>query len=482
MREKAHDYHIIWDECLKIIKENISSQSFDTWFAPIRPVGLSKHVLTIEVPSMFYHEFIEGNFWELLKTAIKKVMGTNGKLEYKIPISTTSGDKTSTMTLPTSTVNTVESQNKNPIFVQDEKELRQIPNPFVLPGIKKLNIKSQLNKNLNFDNFIEGDCNRLARAAGYAIAKNPGKTAFNPLFIYSNVGLGKTHLAHAIGLETKAQFPDLTVLYINAETFIQQYTDAAMSKSINDFVRFYQILDVLIIDDIEFLASKPKTQEVFFHIFNFYHQKNKQLVITSDKSPVEITGFEQRLLSRFKWGLSTDLQIPDKDTRLKIIRSKLYNNGIEDIDEEVIEYLAYRIVTNVREIEGAIISILAQSSLNKKQITVELAKQMIDKFVQNTAHEISVDFIQKVVCDYYNVPVNLLFTPSRKREIVHVRHSSMYFAKKYTDLSLAQIGAKCGNKDHATVLYACRSIGNLIATNKKIKEDLNNIDKILKKS
>ncbi len=482
MEEKIDDYHIIWNECLKIIKENVSAQSFETWFAPIKPIGVSNHVLTIEVPSMFYHEFIEGNFWELLKTAIKKVMGIHGKLEYKIPISTTNGDRKSIMTLPTSTINSIESQSKNPILIQDEKELRQIPNPFVLPGIKKLNIKSQLNKNLNFDNFIEGDCNRLARSAGYAIAKNPGKTAFNPLFIYSSVGLGKTHLAHAIGLETKAQFPDLTVLYINAETFIQQYMDAAISKNINDFVHFYQLLDVLIIDDIEFLTAKPKTQEVFFHIFNFYHQKNKQLIITSDKPPIEITGFEKRLLSRFKWGLSTDLQIPDKDTRMKIIRSKIYNNGIKDIDEEVIEYLAYRIVTNVREIEGAIISILAQSSLNKKQITVDLAKQMIDKFVQNTAHEISVDYIQKVVCDYYNIPINLLFSSSRKRDIVHVRHSSMYFSKKYTDLSLAQIGAKCGKKDHATVLHACRSIENLIATNKKIKEDLHNIDKILKKS
>jgi len=242
------------------------------------------------------------------------------------------------------------------------------------------------------------------------------------------------------------------------------------------------MLDVLIIDDIEFLSTKPKTQEVFFHIFNFYHQKNKQLVITSDKSPAEMVGFEQRLLSRFKWGLSADLQVPDKDTRMKIIRSKLYNNGIEDIDEEVIEYLAYRIVTNVREIEGAIISILAQSSLNKKQITVELAKQMIDKFVQNTVHEMSIDYIQKVVCDYYNMPVNQIFSTSRKRDIVHVRHSSMYFAKKYTDLSLSQIGTKCGNKDHATVLHACRAIENLIATDKKIKEDLNNIDKILKNS
>ncbi|MDD2622877.1 MAG: chromosomal replication initiator protein DnaA [Bacteroidales bacterium] len=482
MDGKVNDCQIIWNQCLKIIKENISAQSYETWFTPIKAIGLSKHVLTIEVPSMFYHEFIEGNFWELLKTAIKKVLGANGKLEYKIPISSSDSGEKSSVTLPTSTINAVESQTKNPIFIEEDQELRQIPNPFVLPGIKKLNIKSQLNKNLNFDNFIEGDCNRLARAAGYAIAKNPGKTAFNPLFIYSSVGLGKTHLAHAIGLETKKNFPELTVLYVNAETFIQQYIEAARGNNINDFVHFYHLLDVLIIDDIEFLVSKPKTQEVFFHIFNFYHQKNKQLVITSDKSPSEMTGFEQRLLSRFKWGLSADLQVPDKETRIKIIRSKLYNNGIQDIDEEVIEYLAYRIVTNVREIEGAIISILAQSSLNKKQITVELAKQMIDKFVQNTAHEMSIDYIQKVVCDYYNMPVNLLFSKSRKRDIVHVRHSSMYFAKKYTDMSLSQIGAKCGDKDHATVLHACRSIENLIATDKKIKEDLNNIDKILKNS
>lgn len=482
MKEKVNDCQIIWNQCLKIIKENISLQSFETWFAPIKAIGLNNHVLTIEVPSMFYHEFIEGNFWELLKTAIKKVLGANGKLEYKIPISSTDNSEKSSVTLPTSTINAVEIQDKNPVFVEEDKKLRQIPNPFVLPGIKKLNIKSQLNKNLNFDNFIEGDCNRLARAAGYAIAQNPGKTAFNPLFIYSGVGLGKTHLAHAIGLETKVHFPELTVLYVNAETFIQQYIEAARGNNINDFVHFYHLLDVLIIDDIEFLAAKPKTQEVFFHIFNFFHQKNKQLVITSDKSPSEMTGFEQRLLSRFKWGLSADLQVPDKETRIKIIRSKIYNNGIQDIDEEVIEYLAYRIVTNVREIEGAIISILAQSSLNKKQITVELAKQMIDKFVQNTVHEMSIDFIQKVVCDYYNMPVNQLFSKSRKRDIVHVRHSSMYFAKKYTDLSLSQIGAKCGDKDHATVLHACRAIENLIATDKKIKEDLNNIDKILKNS
>mgnify|MGYP000940630718 FL=1 len=267
MDGKVNDCQIIWNQCLKIIKENISAQSYETWFTPIKAIGLSKHVLTIEVPSMFYHEFIEGNFWELLKTAIKKVLGANGKLEYKIPISSSDSGEKSSVTLPTSTINAVESQTKNPIFIEEDQELRQIPNPFVLPGIKKLNIKSQLNKNLNFDNFIEGDCNRLARAAGYAIAKNPGKTAFNPLFIYSSVGLGKTHLAHAIGLETKKNFPELTVLYVNAETFIQQYIEAARGNNINDFVHFYHLLDVLIIDDIEFLVSKPKTQEVFFHIF-----------------------------------------------------------------------------------------------------------------------------------------------------------------------------------------------------------------------
>jgi chromosomal replication initiator protein len=283
------------------------------------------------------------------------------------------------------------------------------------------------------------------------------------------VGLGKTHIAHAIGLQTKQNHPDMTILYVAAETFLQQYVEAARGNNINDFVHFYQLLDMLIIDDIQCLSEKTKTQDVLFHIFNFYHQKNKQLIITADKSPAEILGFEQRLLSRFKWGLSTDLQSPDKETRMKIIKNKLYNNGISVIPNDVIEYLAYRIVTNVREIEGAIISILAQSSLNKRTITFELAKQMIDKFVRNTVHEISIDYIQKVVCDHFKVPVIDIFSQSRKRDIVQARQISMFFIKKHTDLSLAQIGTSCGNKDHATVLHACRTIENMKATDKAFK-------------
>jgi len=478
MKKLINDFQAVWSECLKMIQDNISQKSYDTWFAPIKPIGLQGQVLTIQVPSLYYHEWIEGNYWQLLKTAIQKVLGPDGKLEYNILVT-----NEATITLPPAGAGSVGSQSKAlSIAIEEEMDGKEIPNPFVLPGLRKLNIQSQLNKDLNFANFVEGDCNRLARAAGFSLASDPKKTAFNPFFIYSGVGLGKTHLANAIGLETKSRFPEMTVLYVSADTFIQQYVEAARSRNINDFVHFYQLLDMLIIDDIQFLSGKTSTQETFFHIFNYYHQKNKQLIITADKSPAEIMGFEQRLLSRFKWGLSTDLQSPDKDTRMKIIHQKLYNNGISVIPDEVVEYLAYRIVTNVREIEGAIISMLAQSSLNKKEITIDLAKQMIDKFVRNTAHDISPDFIQKVVCDYFRVPVSNMASPSRKRDIVQARQTAMYFMKKYTDLSLAQVGHHCGKKDHATVLHACRTVENLKVTDKTYGDQLNEINKIIQNS
>ena len=484
MPEESSNYQTIWNECLKIIQSNLSQEHFETWFQPVVPVSLKKQELTIQVPSMFYYEFIEKNFWKVLKTAVRHVMGPDGKLAYSVVMQDGKyGKDKKTLTLPHSSTEAGSNQPAMPPLsksVNDDPHGREIVNPFVIPGLKSININSQLNSQLNFDNFIEGECNRLARAAGFAVAKNPGKTSFNPLFIHSEVGLGKTHLAHAIGLEIKANFPEKTVLYVDAETFLQQYLEAVKSQTINDFIHFYQMLDVLIIDDVQFLAKKEKTQEIFFHIFNFFQRENRQMVITSDKSPSSLAGFEQRLLSRFKWGLSADLQIPDKETRVRIIKSKLANSGITDIDEEVVDYLAYRIVTNVREIEGALISILAQSSLNRKTITVELAKQMIDKFVQNTIHEISIDYIQKVVCDYFNIPVYQMLSKSRKGEIVQVRHLSMYFAKKYTNLSLAQIGARSGDKDHATVLHACRAVENQQATNPKYAADLNNIDKILK--
>jgi chromosomal replication initiator protein len=467
----------VWESCLSVIKDNISNQSFKTWFEPIRAVKLNDNVLTIQVPSQFFYEWLEEHYITLLKKTIKKELGTDGRLEYSVIMENSFNNN------PPYTVNFPASNRKatsNPLVNMpidlNRGSSKDIPNPFIIPGLKKIKINSQLNENYSFENFVEGDCNRLARSAGFAVASNPGKTAFNPLLIYSNVGLGKTHLAHAIGLEVKTNFPEKTVLYVTSEQFTNQYIDAVKNGSQNDFVHFYQMIDVLMIDDIQFLIKKEKTQEVYFHIFNHLHQNNRQLIITSDKPPVEMDGMNTRLLSRFKWGLSADLQVPDLETRIAIIQKKLYKDGVE-MPTDVIEYLAYSITTNIRELEGALISILAQSSLNKKAITLELAKKMIDKFIKNTSREISIDFIQKIVCDYFGLPLESIGSKTRKREIVQARQLAMYFSKKLTKASLATIGLHCGNKDHATVLHACRTVNNLMDTDKQFRNYVEELDK-----
>lgn len=399
-------YVEVWENCLGVIRDNIHAQSFKTWFEPIVPVKLENNVLTIQVPSQFFYEWLEEHYIVLLRKTIKKELGPEGRLEYSIIMDSHQGPAGPlAINYPTSN----QKATKNP-YVSMPIDLnrgtsKDIPNPFIIPGLKKIKVESQLVESYSFENFIEGECNRLARSAGYAVAENPGKTAFNPLLIFSPTGLGKTHLAHAIGLHVKTNYPEKTVLYVQTEQFINQYIESVRNNNQNDFVHFYQMIDVLIIDDIQFLAGKEKTQDVFFHVFNHLHQSGKQLVITSDKPPVELKGMEPRLLSRFKWGLSADLQMPDLDTRVAILRRKLYNDGLS-VPNEVIEYLANSITTSVREMEGALISIIAQSSLNKKAITMDLARQMIDKFVKNTAKEISIDYIQKVVCDYFGLPVD----------------------------------------------------------------------------
>jgi len=288
--------------------------------------------------------------------------------------------------------------------------------------------------------------------------------------------MGKTHLAHSIGIEIKNKFPGQTVLYVSSEKFTTQFVEAIRNNAQNDFIHFYQMMDVLIIDDIQFFAGKEKTQDVFFHIFNHLHQTGKQLILTSDKAPVDIQGMEQRLLSRFKWGLAADLQMPDLETRIAILYKKMYLDGI-DLPKEIVEYIAYSITSNVRELEGALVSILAQASMNKKTITLELAKQMIDKFVKNTNHEVSIDYIQKVVCDYFDLPIELLKSKTRKRQVVQARQIAMFFAKSMTKSSLSSIGMHCGGKDHATVLHACRTVNNLIETDKKFKASVQELQK-----
>lgn len=470
--DKPHDS--IWKNCLEIIKDNVSLQSYKTWFEPIVPVKLKSNVLTIQVPSQFFYEWLEEHYITLLRKTVKKELGADGKLEYSIVMENSfNSTKPYTVKIPATNRNAVKNL---PVSVPLDIGNRSIRNPFVIPGLKKVNVDSQLNPNYSFENFVEGDCNRLARSAGFAVAKKPGGTAFNPLLVYGGVGLGKTHLAHSIGIEVKNIHPSKTVLYVTSERFTQQFTDSVRNNNQNDFVHFYQMIDVLIIDDIQFLAGKEKTQEIFFNIFNHLHQTGKQIVLTSDKPPIEMQGMEQRLLSRFKWGLSADLQVPDLESRIAILEKKMYNEGI-DLPKDVVEYLAYSITTNIRELEGALVSLIAQSSLNKKAITLELAKQMIDKFVKNTAREVSIDYIQKVVCDYFNLPIELLKSKTRRREVVQARQIAMFFAKRMTKSSLASIGAQCGGKDHATVLHACKTVNNLLDTDKRFKIYIDELDK-----
>lgn len=470
----SKDHTQVWDNCLAIIKDNVSHQAYKTWFEPIKPIKLEKSVLTIQVPSQFFYEWLEEHYVALLRKIIKKEIGTEGRLEYSIIMeNNVSNSSPYTVKVPTS--NTKAIKNKAVSVPLSETPIK---NPFIIPGIKKINIDSNLNPNYSFENFIEGDCNRLARSAGFAVANKPGGTSFNPLLIYGGVGLGKTHLAHAIGIEIKNKHPEKTVLYVSSEKFTHQFIDAVKNNDVNDFSHFYQMMDVLIIDDVQFFSGKEKTQDVFFHIFNHLHQTGKQIILTSDKPPVEMQGLEQRLLSRFKWGLSADLQTPSLETRMAILEKKMYADGI-DLPREVVEYLAYSITTNIRELEGALISLIAQSSLNKKSITLDLAKQMIDKFVKNTAREVSIDYIQKVVCDYFDLPIELLKSKTRKREIVQARQIAMYFAKKMTKSSLANIGLHCGGKDHATVLHACRTVNNLAETDKHFRKYLEDLEKKL---
>ncbi len=466
----------IWENCLAIIKDNVSLQAYKTWFEPIKSQKYDKDVLTIQVPSQFFYEWLEEHYIGLLKKIIKRELGDEGRLEYSIVMENQfRSAKPYTVKIPTSNSRAVKNE---PVSMPLDLGGKSIKNPFVIPGLRKINVDSNLNPNYSFENLIEGDCNRLARSAGFAVASKPGGTAFNPLLIYGGSGLGKTHLAHAIGIEIKNKLPNKTVLYVSSDKFTHQFIDAVKNNSVNDFCHFYQMMDVLIIDDVEFFSGKEKTQDVFFHIFNHLHQSGKQIVLTSDKAPVEMQGMEQRLLSRFKWGLSADLQTPSLETRIAILEKKMYADGIE-LPNEVVEYLAYSITSNIRELEGALISLIAQSSLNKKAITLDLAKQMIDKFVKNTAREVSIDYIQKVVCDYFDLPIELLKSKTRKREVVQARQIAMFFAKKMTKSSLANIGMHCGGKDHATVLHACRTVKNLTETDKNFRKYLDDLEKKL---
>ena len=467
------DVDIVWQNCLKVIRDSISEQSYKTWFEPIIPGKLEGKKLTIQVPSQFFYEWLD------------YAIGRDGMLEYSIIVD--SGDQKKkeppiaiNMPQHSSPVGRMDNNNSHSNNHNNNSNHDQVRNPFEMKDLDSLNLDSFLNPNYTFDNFVEGDCNRLARAAGFAVASKPGVTSFNPLMIYGGVGLGKTHLVQAIGNFMKNRAANKFVLYVSSEKFTSQFINAIRNNSLQDFMNFYMQVDILIIDDVQFLSGKEKTQETFFHIFNHLHQSGKQIVMTSDRPPRELEGVEDRLLSRFKWGLTADLQTPDFETRIAIIQKKVQAEGIS-IAYEVIEYLAHSIDTNVRELEGVMISLLAQASLTRRDIDVELAKSTLRHLIKDSEKEVTIDTIIESVTEHFKVRIPDLKGKSRLREIVLPRQIAMYLAKELTNLSLKSIGYHFGGRDHSTVIHAIQTVNDLMDTDKDISGAVNKLLKIFRK-
>ncbi len=479
--EKAISNHvkldptIIWEKCLAVIKDNVNWRAFQTWFEPISAVEVKNHILTIQVPSQFFYEWLEEHYVELLGKTIKRVLGKEGGLAYRIQMENPSRmPNPATMELPSNShIKTRKDSNfVNMDYVMEDP--MKIKNPFVIPGMKRVQIDPQLNANLSFDNYIEGECNRLARTAGTHVAQKPGTTSFNPMMVFGGTSCGKTHLMQAIGNETKRLNPNKTVLYVSAEKFINQFIEHSKNGEVNNFIHFYQLIDVLLIDDIHLFVTAPKSQDVFFAIFNHLQQNGKQIVMTSDTPPKDLDGMQERLLSRFRWGLHAEIAPPDYDTRKAILEMKMRNEGL-DMPEEVVNYVAYNVQNNIRDLEGIVISLFAQATLNRKEIDLELAKKVMKNFIKSSYHELKIEDIQHMVCEHYGVLYDSLLSKSRKREIVQARQITMYLAKKFTKNSLKSIGEHFAGKDHTTVIHSCQTVENLMETDAEYRDKLSEI-------
>ncbi len=466
------DCGTVWNDCLDIIQQSVDEQSFVTWFKPITPLRTEGDVLTIQVPSQFFYEWLEEHYVPVLKKAIHQVMGPGGRLEYSVVVD--SGNNQNPPVLVNyPNGNGMKRNNAQVVNGNGHEDY----SPFSFKALNPQTVNSRLNPNYTFDNFVEGDCNRLARSAGVAVSKKPGVTSFNPLMLYGGVGVGKTHLVQAIGNEIKRTLPEKIVLYVDQNDFTSQFLNALQNHKMQEFQNFYLQVDLLILDDVQFLAGREKTQEIFFHIFNQLHQSGKQIIMTSDCPPRDLKGFQERLLSRFKWGLTADLQEPDFETKLAIIHNKMQSDGIE-IPTDVAEYLAYSVDTNLRDMEGVLNSLLFHATLLKKDIDLELAKEVLKNIVKEIQADVSVDYIQKTVADYFKVELEQMKGKVKKREIVIPRQTAMYFCKRYTQLTLALIGENFGGRDHSTVIHALESVEDMMKTDANFK---NSVDELTKK-
>lgn len=460
---------LLWEQCLRIIRNNVTEQLYKTWFDPIKCLSFQNQTLTIQVPSQYVYEFLEEHYVGLLRSVLNRVFGAGTKLMYRVET-----DKTNDLTVD------LEATTR-PASVPVRQVVRggnKAPTPPQAPLSQDLD--PQLNPNYNFENFIEGVSNKLPRSVGQAIAEHPKQSTFNPLFIYGASGVGKTHLVNAIGTKIKELYPQKRVLYVSAHLFQVQYTDSVRKNTVNDFINFYQKIDVLIIDDVQEFASLTKTQDTFFHIFNHLHQNGRQLILTSDRPPNALQGMKERLLTRFKWGLLAELEKPNRQLRQDILHNKIHHDGLK-IPDDVIKYISENVNDSVRELEGIVNSLMAYSVVYNRDIDLPLAEQILKRAVKIENKPITIDMIINTVCEYFNVKPEDIFTSSRKQAIVQVRQIAMYLAQKYTDLSSARIGALIGKRNHATVLHSCNLVSNRIRVDKAFRKKVEDIEALLKK-
>ena len=443
----------LWQRTLQEIEKKISKPSFDTWLKSTRALSLEGNTIIVEAPNDFARDWLDGNYKELLMDIIDQLIGERVNIKFVIP------------------------QAKNEEFAIQRNHIQSKQNN--RQTSETTSHRNMLNPKYTFETFVIGSGNRFAHAASLAVAEAPAK-AYNPLFIYGGVGLGKTHLMHAIGHYVLEHNPTANVVYVTCEKFTNEFINSIRDNRPDDFRNKYRNADILLIDDIQFLAGKESTQEEFFHTFNTLHSENKQIVISSDRPPKEIPTLEDRLRSRFEWGLITDITPPDLETRIAILRKKAKAEAL-DIPNEVMIYIANQIDTNIRELEGALIRVVAYSSLENRDITSELAAEALKGIIPNTKPKvITIQNIQKVVSDHYGIKIEDFKSKKRTKNIAFPRQVAMYLSRELTDLSLPKIGEEFGGRDHTTVIHAHDKISNLIQTDKQFEKEIQELEKLIR--
>ena len=470
MEAKASRQKTGWERCLEIIKCNVNNQEYQTWFKPIEFVSYSKETeeLLLGVPSNYFFEMLDGQYKRLMYNVVWRGFNASKAARIKYRIQT---DSTNNI------VTEVEGSSATVVKQQIDPRKKIFKEPANVAEAEDFD--SQLNTEYRFENFIEGECNKLPRSVGQSIAENPKQTTFNPLFIYGSSGVGKTHLVNAIGTRIKELHPEKRVLYVGAHLFKIQFTDSIRNNTVNDFIHFYQTIDVLIIDDIQELTGNEKTQMAFFHIFNHLKMNGKQIILTSDQLPTTMQGMAERLLTRFKWGLMAELGRPNQELCKKILINKIHHDGLE-IPEDVIDYIALNVNGNVRDLEGVVNSLMAYTVVYNRDIDLEMAEQSIRRAVRPQTRNVTLESILQESCNQWGVSEEEVFSQSRKANIVVVRQTAMYLAQKHTKLTASKIGMHIGRRNHATVLHSIRQVKDRIATDKEYATALHEIEKRLK--